>query len=184
LISERVLKVYRALPMDGFQWLLPVLSEDSLKLRFDGTPRSKSWIPIPVERVTEDVGLSLPDPSDFPSGCGFVVSQVAKEKLRPCLEQSGELLPLECPDGEFWTLNVTRLVDALDEEGSEVLRASDSGEILMIHRHRFRAERLGPEIFKLSQTPRGLIYFTEAFVHRVRATSLKGLDFKLVWAAN
>ncbi len=81
-------------------------------------------------------------------------------------------------------MNVTTLVDALDEEKSDVLRASDTGQLLMIHRPSFRADRLGPEIFKLSQMPRGLIYVTEAFVHRVRATSLEGLDFKLVWSAS
>ena len=52
----------------------------------------------------------------------------------------------------------------------------------MIHRHSFRGARLGPEIFKLSQKPGGLIYVTETFVNRVKATPLKGLDFKLLWA--
>jgi hypothetical protein len=181
---EGILKVYRTRPVEGFQWLLPTIKGESLKMRFDGTSRVGSWVPVSVARLRVWEDGSTLAPGDFPPGSGFVLSRAAREMLGPCLQESGELLPLDCPDGEFWTLNVTRLVDALDEEGSEVLRASDTGEILMIHRHRFRAERLGPEIFKLSQTPRGLIYFTEAFVHRVRATSLKGLDFKLVWAAN
>ena len=54
---------------------------------------------------------------------------------------------------------------------------------MIIDRHSFRGDRLNPEIFKLPQTPRGLIYVTESFVQRVRATPLKGLDFRLVWAA-
>ena len=65
-----------------------------------------------------------------------------------------------------------------------MLRASDGKRILLIHRHAFLTERLGPELFKLATDPRGLIYVTETFVKRVKATSLKGLDFKLVWAAN
>jgi hypothetical protein len=178
------LKVYKAIAVAGFEWLLPVVSEDSRKLRFDGTPCAASWVPVSVARlrVWED-GRPL-EPGDFPSGCGFVVSRAAKDLLGPDMENAGELLALNCPDGEFWTLNVTRLVDALDEDKSKVLRSSETNRILMVNQHYFHADRLGPEIFKLSQTPRGLIYFTESFVDRVKSTSLKGFDFKLVWAAN
>jgi hypothetical protein len=112
------------------------------------------------------------------------MSARARAQLEQVLLEAGELLPLACPDGEFWAMNVTRLLDALDEKTADVLRASETQRILMIHRHAFLAERLGPEVFKLSQTPRGLIYVTEAFVKRVEATTLKGLGFKLVWAAN
>jgi hypothetical protein len=52
----------------------------------------------------------------------LILSQVARDMLGEQLEAFGELLPLACDDGEFWTLNVTRLVDALDATGSELLR--------------------------------------------------------------
>ena len=182
--SVGVANVYKYRPVEGLEWLLPVVSQDSRKLRFDGTPRAAAWTPVRVNRLRRwEDGTALM-PGDFPAGSGFAVSRAAKEHLGSCLEEAGELLPLECRNGEFWTLNVTRLLDALDEERSEVLRATDTGEILMIHRHSLIRERLGPEIFKLSQTPRGSIYFTEAFVNRVRATPLKGIDFKLVWSAS
>jgi hypothetical protein len=177
-------KLYVPDPAEGFQWLLPIADGDSLKLRFDGTPRAASWVPLKVERVSQDVGLFFPEPSDFPAGCGFVVSRAAKERLGSLLEEAGELLPLDCCDGQFWVLNVTRLLDALNEEKSKVVRSKETGRILMIHRHSFHPERLGPELFKLTQDPRGSIYATDTFVNRVKATSLKGLDFKLVWAAN
>jgi hypothetical protein len=178
------LKVYKAIPVEGFEWVLPVVSEDSRRLRFDGTRRAEHWLPVNVARLRVWEDGRLLQAGDFPSGCGFVVSQAAKELLGSYMEDAGELLPLNCPDGEFWTLNVTRLVDALDEDNSKVLRSSETNRILMIHQHCFRSENLGPEIFKLSHTPRGLIYFTETFVKRVNATGLKGANFKLVWAAD
>jgi hypothetical protein len=182
--SQWPLKVYKPSPVEGYEWLQPVSDSDYDTLTFDGSPRAASWRPVRVTRLKQWEDGSRLLPSDFPVDAGFAISRAAKEQLGSCLEEAGELLPLDCSDGDFWTLNVTRLVDALDETGSKMLRASDSGSILLIHRYRFHTERLGSEIFKLSQTPRGLIYFTDAFVNRVKATTLKGLDFKLVWAAN
>jgi hypothetical protein len=183
--NKEHLKVYKLVALDGFEWLLPVEREDLDKLRFDGTSRAASWTPIKVYRLrTTENGAPLV-PGDFPPGCGgFTISRNAKEMLGSTLEEAGELLQLNNDDAEFWTLNVTRLVDALDEAQSKVIRSSETNRILMIQLHRFRPECLGPEVFKLSQMPRGPIYFSEVFVKRVKSSSLKGLDFKLVWAAN
>jgi hypothetical protein len=183
-VSERITKVYLTQCAEGFEWLLPVNRDDNELLVFDGTPRAASWRPIKMKRLTRDDTGNPLAPNDFPPGCEMAVSSAAKTLLGPVLEEAGELLPLDCPDGDFWALNVTRLVDALDEEQSELLRSSQTGRILMIHRYSFRSNCLGPEIFKLPQAARAYIYVTEAFVNRVRATPLKGLDFKLLWAPN
>jgi hypothetical protein len=185
--AGKVTKVYKLDYRDGFEWLQPVVSQDYRKLRFDGTPRITSWEPVEMERVTEDDNGTRRQPGDFPACSGgdmLFVSARAKTLLDQVLREAGELLPLACSDGEFWALNVILQLDALDEGLADVLRASDTGRILRIRRHAFRSERLGAEIFKLSQTPRGLIYVTETFVNRVKATTLEGLGFKLVWAAN
>ena len=181
---QQTAKVYKLQRPEQFEWLQPILKSDYQFLRFDGTSRPL-WSPVKMKRVRQDERGKLRIPSDFPACSGgdmLFVSAAARSALEPVLQGAGELLPLECTDGEFWALNVMRLLDALDESNSKFLRSSDTGHILMIHRHSFRANRLGPEIFKLSQMPRGLIYVTEAFVNRVKATPLQGLDFKLVWA--
>jgi hypothetical protein len=182
--THGITKVYTSYPAEGFEWLHPVVKTDYDLLAFDGTPRAANWVPTKMMRSKFDEHGKPRIPSDFPSGSGFIVSRAAKDRLGAYLEEAGELLPLDCPDGEFWALNVLRLVDALDEEKSKILRSSDTGRILMIHRHSLFGERLGPEVFKLSSTPRGWVYFTEAFTSRVQATSLKGINFKLVWAVN
>ena len=183
----KITKVYAIDHRDGFEWLLPVKSQDFEHLRFDGTPRAMAWKPVMMKRLTQTDDGARCELGDFPACSGsnmLFVSAAAKALLEPVLREAGELLPLRCADGDFWALNVTRMIDAFDEDKADVLRSSDGKRILMIHRHAFLTERLGPELFKLATDPRGLIYVTETFVKRVKATSLKGLDFKLVWAAN
>ena len=115
----------------------------------------------------------------------LVLGEHARELIGSSLEQYGELLPLSCEGQRFWTLNVTSFVDALDEGASQVVRASETGRPLMIRRHAFKAEPLeGAEVFKLPQTPRGLIYVTESFSERLRDSKLAGLQLVQLWAPN
>ena len=177
--------VYKLLTSEGFEWLLPVNDADFEVLTFEGQPRSNLWRPVKMKRLKIDRRRPL-KASDFPSCSGgdmFILSQVAKDKIGSYLEQYGELLPLACDDGDFWTLNVTRLVDALDESSSQLLRGSDTGEILMIHKHVFRPSGLEQaQLFKLPQVLRGLIYVTDPFVDMIKASGLKGLEFVKVWS--
>lgn len=116
----------------------------------------------------------------------LTVSRKAEDRIGPVLERYGELLPLACEDGEFWTLNVTCLLDALDLERSDVLRASDTGTVLMVRKHVFRAEKLhGAGLFKVPETElSGLIYFTSSIIDEISVFGLAGLGFKCVWVEN
>jgi len=114
----------------------------------------------------------------------LLLRQRAADALGRMLEGYGELLPLICREGDpLWTFNVTRLVDALDEQRSDVLLSADSKKILRVKAPVFRTERLtGIHLFKLSQMPRGLIYVTEPFVASVKSHGLRGIAFTQVWA--
>jgi uncharacterized protein DUF1629 len=173
---------------EGFEWLLPVNDTDFDILAFDGQPRARSWKPVSMERLkTSERGQPLA-PSDFPACSGgdmLIISGEARLKLQSELELYGELLPLACEDGDFWTLNVTRLIDALDESNSELVRASDTGAILMIRKHVFRPTELGSaHVFLLRQMVRGSIYVTDPFVDLVTGSGLKGIEFLRVWSSN
>jgi hypothetical protein len=171
---------------EGFEWLLPLNDADFDLLRFDGQPRRASWKPVRMTRLTTTESGQLLRPTDFPACSGgdmLLLSGAARGELQAELERFGELLPLHCDDGEFWAYNVTRLVDALDEGDSQVLRATDTGAILMIRRHVFRPQLLGnAHIFKLVQMTWGLIYVTDEFTKIVAASGLAGLGFSPVWA--
>jgi hypothetical protein len=116
----------------------------------------------------------------------LLLRQRAVDTLGDVLLACGELLPLECVGGApLWTLNVTTLLDALDEHRSKLLRMPESGEILRVKVPFFRPEAVAEaQIFKLTRMPRGLIYVAEPVVQRVRSLPLRGIDFRQVWAAN
>jgi hypothetical protein len=179
--------VYRSQPCEGYQWLLAVNERDYDLLTFDGRLRATSWKPIQMRRIKFNENGQFLRPCDFPSGSGggnLFMSHAAREKLGPYLEGYGEFLPLSCDEGNFWIFHVTHLVDALDENASDLLRASDDhGRVLMINRHVFRPEKLTADlIFKLPQSRgRGAFYVTEPFVNLIRRLGLTGLKFRQVW---
>jgi hypothetical protein len=122
--------------------------------------------------------------SDFPWTSFPTFSKRAVEALRDLLEPNGEILPLICEFGDYYAFNTTTVVDALDEEHSELKRFKDGG-IMRILRYEFYPEKLqGLSIFKLSQLPGG-DYVTDTFVQRVQEAGLVGFDFseaQRVWS--
>ena len=101
------------------------------------------------------------------------------------LEAYGEILPLETTDGiALYALNVTCVLDALDEDGSEIIRFPGSHRIMDIRSAVFRDSVVqGVDIFKLplraSQT-----YVSDRFVAMVTRKALKGLEFCETWPRN
>lgn len=183
----RAPNVYKIWHSEGSEWLRPANTEEHRLLIFDGKPRARSWKPVAMKRL-KDFGDGRPvRPVDFPCGSGggdLPMTDAARRKLGPYLEKYGEFLPLSCDEGKFWTFHVTHFVDALDENASDVLRASDDPDyILMILKHVFRPEKLTADwMFKLPQSRgRGAFYVTDPFVNLIRASGLTGLEFKRVW---
>jgi hypothetical protein len=151
---------------------------------FDGRRHARDWVPIQVERVREtERGKPLRE-SDFPwlkSGV-LVLNQRAAERLGPELASHVELLPLKC-DVPLWVLNVTTVVDVLDEERSKLVRF-DSGRIMRVEQFVFRGDAIGDlPIFKVPQLARSSIMVTDRFVGLVERFGLNGLEFELVWEA-
>jgi hypothetical protein len=181
-----VMNIYKIRHCEGYEWVLPVDQNDYDLLIFDGKSRASSWKPIRMRRL-KFIDGRFRQPSDFPSSSGgdnLVMSQAAREKTEPYLKRYGEFLPLSCDDEKLWTFHVTHFVDALDENASKVLRATDDPSlVLMIHKHVFRPEKLTSDwMFKLPQSHgRGPFYVTDPFVNLIHTSGLTGLDFKRVW---
>ncbi len=112
-----------------------------------------------------------------------VFNRKAVDALADLLEPNGELLPIKCGGEEYFLFNTTRLVDALDEDRSDLERFDD-GRIWCIDRHSFVKDRVvGETVFKLRQRPIGRVYVTDPFVQRVLETGLRGFSFPLVWSS-
>ncbi|MCK1641696.1 hypothetical protein IVA95_30170 [Bradyrhizobium sp. 157] len=100
---------------------------------------------------------------------------------QPLLDRSGELLPLECPEADLWLFNVLTVVDALDEEKSELVRFDD-GDILDVERYVFRPDLTeGLAVFKVPQLLRGPLFLGDEFVRAVKAAGLRGPEFTQLW---
>jgi hypothetical protein len=150
--------------------------------RFDGSSLKKSWTGKEELEFGRD-GLPKGDTPGLSSHIP-VFSPRAVEILADLLKDSGELLPITCEGEDYFLFNVTRLVDALDEDASELERFDDGG-ILRIARYGFKEDLLiGVNIFKLPQKPLSYPYVTDAFVHRVEDSALSGFEFRLVWSSD
>jgi hypothetical protein len=104
------------------------------------------------------------------------------DALGSMLQQYGELLPLVCEEGEVLLYNPTRVIDALDESESSVLRFS-GGRIMMIQRYVFRPDVMGDTvIFKIPNLRVSPTFLSHRFIERWNMSGLKGLEFKEVWA--
>lgn len=150
--------------------------------KFDGSSLKKSW----TGKEEFEFGRDRLPKGDTPGLSSHipVFSPRAVEMLADLLKDSGELLPITCEGEDYFLFNVTRRVDALDEDAS-VLERFDDGDILRIVRYCFKEDKLiGVNIFKLPQEPLSYPYVTDAFVRRVENSGLKGFEFRLVWSSD
>ncbi len=149
---------------------------------FDGTPLARDVSPMQVEPI-EQSGLPW---SDFPGLTSHIpiFSPRAVTALHDLLVDNGQFVPLGCalcPE-PFQTFNVTRTVDALDVERSEVKRYRSSGRIMRVLRYRFHEGRLaGLTIFKIPEEPLKTVFVNRDFVRRVKDARLTGFRFQLAF---
>jgi hypothetical protein len=184
--ERRLMKIYQ-LGTDANRYQNLVLANgDDWEVfdRFTGQPQADGWVPVAVEVLRDDEqNRSLPA-GDFPALASHVpvFSRKAAECLFSLLETHGELLPLQCSEGDYCAFNVTRILDALDIAHSEVLRFDD-GELMQIVRPAFRPDEIrGVPIFKLVEVPEMDVFVSEEFREAAETAGLKGFDFREVWA--
>jgi hypothetical protein len=100
--------------------------------------------------------------------------------MYPLIKEFGELLPLKSKVGEFYTFNVTSVIDCLDEERSEIIRFSD-GRIMHIAQYHFFHEPLqNAVIFRIPQFLKE-VYITDRFANKAKEHGLMGLKLDPIW---
>jgi hypothetical protein len=177
-------KVFQLRPSaESHQWLTLSRETDFDVLHdFDGLPVGAAWRPLAGEWITEGAEWRKPR-SDFPVlGSTPTFSHRAVDALLDLLVPSGELLPLSGDASGLFVYNVTRVVDALDEERSTLVRFPSSNRVMWVIKHAFHPERVnGETIFKVPQI-RGAVFTTEQLLHRARTARLTGFDLSEVWS--
>ncbi|TPI37388.1 hypothetical protein FJ414_13625 [Mesorhizobium sp. B3-1-6] len=163
---------------EGQEWVMPV-DDETYEEFFGLDGRSlEGWQPPLMRRVEEGERLY----SDFPwlGEHAPLLRQPAVNALAAALRPYGELVALR---GEkVWLLNVTNVIDALDEAHSQIVRFED-GDILAIERYAFDAEKVGTaEVFKLPMRA-SPVFVNEVFVERVRKAGLRNVSFEPLWTS-
>jgi hypothetical protein len=159
-------------------------------------PIGDAWFSI---QVVESKSTYSHMPGDYPLVAALpydvitpVFSEQAAEALADLLESNGELLPLVCDFGRYYAFNITREVEALDEELSEFKLYSELHENLLanipdflcLSKYEFYPDRVADlNIFMLPHRNRHNVpLVTDRFVQRVQDANLKGFAFKLLWS--
>jgi hypothetical protein len=174
-----VTSIYQLRPdVDRFRWLT-LVEEQEFNLLHDlpDGPTTGSWRPLAAEWIADDLNSGKPT-SDFPTlGSTPVFSQRAVDALIDVLVPHGELLPLRVPDGSFYIYNATHVIDALDEERSELVRFS-SGRVMHVASYAFKTDVVqGEAIFKVPQL-RGTVFVSNGFSQRIREADLSGFALR------
>ena len=80
----------------------------------------------------------------------------------------------------LWLVNNLNVIDALDEERSEIVRFDD-GRIMKLVKPAFHAQRIaGKRCFTVPQMAASLMYLGDSVVDAIRNAALTGVDFKPV----
>ena len=132
--------------------------------RFDGRSMKNTWT---GEEKFAFVTRRLPrgDISGLSSHIPVFNSKAVKA-LSDFLESNGELLPITCNAERYFVFNVTKVIDALDEDNCE-LKLFDGGAIMDVETFSFFPERLqGITLFKIPQLILADVFVTDPFWER------------------
>lgn len=173
--------VYCLTVLEGQEWILPSDPDDfELFFALDGSLLT-NWSRPVMQLLREHDDGKERSYSDFPwlGAYAPILKLPAVTALENTLAPYGQLLPLR--GEQAWLFNVTRVLDALDEQRSDIVRFDD-GEILTVERYEFiRSVLAGHGIFKLPgrSSP---VFVTPDFIETVRQSRLRGVSFERVWS--
>lgn len=178
--------IYIPVGRDGFELCHPISQGDfeRINVEINGTPRQSKWQPISVKLVRNDEGRELVK-SDSPwlGAHALIFRSGVIGSIGSILQKDGELLPLTCSEADLLICNPTRVLEALDEAASSVLRFNN-GKIMLIQQHVFRADVIRDiDIFKIPDLRVSPTFLSQRFVNQWNESRLKGLDFKRVWTS-
>lgn len=157
---------------------LTLINEKWSIMRFDGTKRANTWIPVSVQIIEETKKSDTPGLS---SGVP-VLSLRAIKILEDILRDSVEILPLKCKNEEYYAINVIDVLDCIDYEKSKFEKFESSGRIMLFNKYAFNPECVkGKHIFKIIDEPVRRPFVSDEFRNRVLESELVGFKFDLVW---
>ena len=177
------MKVWK-LEADEKEFAINFLNEDDIDKVCQGVGEEKqNW--EPVDFVTDSNRRCN---SDFPHIMNglFAVQAKAKSIIEPYIGDKVQFLPINFHDKdavkEMFIMNVTNIIDCLDEENTQYDIWFDGTRGIITKEH-FFADKLSEDdlLFKIKQTYRKRVYCTEKFKTLIESHKLKGIHFREVW---
>lgn len=153
------------------------ISVDELQ-SFDGRKKAGSWKPVRLERIYgREYGNSIGLASHIP-----VFDKKAVGALKDFLAGNAEILPVDCEDGDFYMVNVIKVLDCIDYDKSEYKTFSDGIRIMRFKKYSFIENAVrGEHLFKIKDEPRRRPLVSDEFKQRVADYGLTGFCFELAW---
>lgn len=177
------MKVWKVLfCTDNYDHLKPVKGIDIDEIQtYDGRKKMADWQPIEVVKLEPEKNMELSNaPRLFTSLPAF--DSVAKSVLENCCEEAVEFLPLISSYGDFWAVNVVRVLDCIDYEKAEYKKFKHSGKIMLFTKYAFKTEIIMKEnIFKIIEQPLSSFFVSDEFKRLVEKNNLTGFLFELAW---
>jgi len=181
-----LLKVYELSVPEGYEWIVRQIRGNGRRVRrSSGISQADTWQPVSVELIESDDEGNRRAYADCPwlGNHMLVFRRPARQRVEAAIGEFGEFLPLLCEQADLDLFNVLTVVDALDEEASQVVRFDSSGRIMTIERHEFHREKL-PEraIFRVPEAPE-TIFYTDTMADEFDSFELRGLCGEVIWQA-
>lgn len=153
------------------------ISIDELQ-SFDGRKKAGSWKPVRLERIYDRAyGNSIGLIAHIP-----VFDRKAAETLNDFLVGNAEVLPVDCEDGDFYMVNVIKVLDCIDYGKSEYKTFSDGIRIMRFKKYSFIENAVrGEHLFKIKDEPVSYPFVSDEFRKKVIDNGLTGFEFELAW---
>lgn len=153
-------------------------------------PEPLPTIPVVYEKELQELSKSqrklarqgkLPR-GDFPSlyGIEVIFSERALQMLWPLIQNSVQIVPLQCEEEKLYLIHTTNTIDVLDRAQSKIKWLPDYEEkiVFQVDHYVFHEERIGGEtIFKVPEMFTST-FVSDTFRKAVEEHGLKGLLWK------
>lgn len=145
---------------------------------YDGRQKFANWNPVKVKRMYDKEFSNSPGLSSHIP----VFDKIAVETVKDLLSRNAEILPLDCNDGEFYAINVTKVLDCIDYEKAEYKTYRDGKRIMRFTKYAFDISKVSSEhLFKIVDEPLRRPFVSDEFRDRILSNNLTGFKFELAW---
>ncbi|MEE1219720.1 MAG: hypothetical protein U0L20_07340 [Ruminococcus sp.] len=147
---------------------------------FDGRSQINNWTPLKVDAMYRSKRPFSNTPGFLPHIPVF--DEKAISVLKDALDNNAEILPLKCSSGNFYAVNVTKVLDCIDYEKSTYKTFRDGKRIMRFLNYSFDINKvIGEDLFKIKDEPLKRPFVSDNFKNLVAMNNLTGFKFELVW---